>query len=145
MSDPIAPPSRNRGVSVGHKSIERLSRCRAAGLVALAVSAAACGSTNSHSNAPASAPVSAPQATAVSISGYAFHPATLTVPIGSRVTFTNHDATAHTATATTGAAGFDTGTLKPGQGKSVTFSHAGSFTYFCQFHAFMRGTVIVKG
>jgi len=141
MSDPAAPPSRNRGVSVGHKPIARLSRWRAAGLVALAVSAAACGSTKSHGTAH----VSAPQSTAVLISGYAFRPPTLTVPIGSRVTFTNHDSTAHTATATTGAAGFDTGTLKPGQRKTVTFSHAGSFTYYCQFHAFMRGTVVVSG
>ncbi len=40
----------------------------------------------------------------------------ITAPIqvaGARVTFTNHDQTAHTATA--GNSGFDTGTVNPGE------------------------------
>ena len=79
---------------------------------------------------------------AVSISGYAFKPVSVTVAVGSRVTFTNHDATAHTATSNKPA--FDTGTLKPGHSGTVTLKKAGTYTYYCQFHAFMHGTVIVK-
>ena len=66
----------------------------------------------------------------------------MTVGAGSRITFTNHDATAHTATSNKPA--FDTGTVKPGQSATVTLRKAGTYTYYCQFHAFMHGTVIVK-
>ena len=78
----------------------------------------------------------------VSISGYAFHPATITVAPGARVTFTNHDQTAHTATST--EPGFDTGTVKPGKSATVLLRRPGTYTFYCEFHAFMRGTVVVK-
>jgi plastocyanin len=81
----------------------------------------------------------------VPISGYAFHPAKLVVAPGTQVTFANHDQTAHTATATgSDASGFDSGTIKPGASATVTFRKAGTYTYICQFHAFMHGTVVVK-
>ena len=76
------------------------------------------------------------------ISGYAFHPTALTVAPGTKVTFTNHDQTAHTATQQGG--GFDTGTINPGAHATVTFTKAGTYTYYCQFHAFMRATITVK-
>jgi plastocyanin len=79
----------------------------------------------------------------VSISNYAFHPTTITVAKGAKITFTNHDQTAHTATSTqTGV--FDTGTINPGASKTVTFSKPGTYTYYCQFHAFMKATVTVQ-
>jgi plastocyanin len=81
----------------------------------------------------------------VPISGYAFHPVKLVVAPGTKVTFANHDQTAHTATATgSGAGGFDSGTIKPGASATVTFRKAGTYAYICQFHAFMHGTVVVK-
>ena len=82
------------------------------------------------------------QAERSSISGYAYQPVTVTAGVGSRITFTNHDATAHTATSNKPA--FDTGTLKPGHSGTVTLKQAGTYTYYCQFHAFMHGTVVVK-
>ena len=97
------------------------------------------GSAASSSAAPVSGHVTVP------ISGYAFHPAKLVVAPGTKVTFANHDQTAHTATATgSGASGFDSGTIKPGASATVTFRKAGTYTYICQFHAFMHGTVVVK-
>jgi plastocyanin len=122
--------------------------CGALVALALAIPLAACGSKGSSGSmvakSSAAAPVPAPAAgkLAVEISGYAFAPASLTVAVGSRITFTNHDATAHTATSNQRA--FDTGTVKPGHSATVTLRKPGTYTYYCQFHAFMHGTVIVK-
>ena len=121
----------------------------------VAASLAACGSSASSSSsssssaassskAPAATGASSPAAkrAAVSISGFAFHPATVTVAPGAQVTFTNHDQTAHTATSTQPA--FDTGTVAPGASHTVVLRHPGTYTYYCQFHAFMRATIVVR-
>ncbi len=75
------------------------------------------------------------------IANYAFTPAALTVRVGTTLTVMNADSTAHTATAPSG--GLDSGTLKPGQSASVMLSKPGTYTYICQFHAFMSGTIKV--
>jgi plastocyanin len=56
------------------------------------------------------------------------------------VTFTNHDQT----TATQSGGAFDTGTIAPGASRTVVLERPGTYTYYCQFHAFMRATVVVK-
>jgi plastocyanin len=78
----------------------------------------------------------------VAIRNYDFAPKSLTVRVGTRVTWTNDDATAHTATADHG--GFDTGTVAPKASRTVDFKHPGTFTYHCVFHAFMTATVTVR-
>lgn len=79
---------------------------------------------------------------AVAISDFKFVADTITVSAGTEITFTNADAANHTATADDGT--FDTGTLaKDGQG-TVTITEPGMYTYHCEFHAFMKGTVEVK-
>lgn len=121
--------------------------------LAVSLTLAACGSTSSTSSRAGTHAASSTRSEAaakaplhggvhVSISNYAYRPATLTVTAGTRVTFTNHDQTAHTATST--GTGFDTRTLAPGRGATVTLNKPGTYTYYCQFHAFMRGTVIVR-
>lgn len=112
---------------------------------ALAVGLAACGSSSSPHPQASSTQAAAPVATSgqVKISGYAFHPATTTVGLGARVTFTNRDQTAHTATSSKSGV-FDTGTLKPGESRTVVLRKPGTYTYFCQFHAFMRATIVVR-
>ncbi len=77
----------------------------------------------------------------VAIANYAFAPKTLTVRAGTRVTWTNHDATAHTATADGGA--FDTGTINPKHSKTVDLRKPGTYPYHCVFHAFMTATIRV--
>jgi amicyanin len=97
------------------------------------------------SPAPASATSAdapAPQGgTAVSISDFKFNPATLTVPVGTTVTWTNQDEEPHTIAAKDGSfhsPGMDThGTY------SFTFSTPGSYDYVCSIHPFMTGTVVV--
>jgi len=77
----------------------------------------------------------------VDITNFKYVPATVTVKTGSRVTWVNNDAAPHTATA---ADAFDTGSLDKGDSKPVTLSKPGSYSYVCEFHAFMKGTVVVK-
>jgi plastocyanin len=79
---------------------------------------------------------------AVAISGFAFSPSSLTINVGDRVTWTNSDAVAHTATATGGA--FDTGDIGQGQSASVRFTTAGTYAYYCTPHPSMTGTIRVR-
>jgi plastocyanin len=74
---------------------------------------------------------------------WGFEPKTLTVQAGQAIKFTNAGKIAHTATQSQGA--FDTGFLKDGDSATLTFDTAGTFTYFCQPHPWMQGTIEVKG
>jgi hypothetical protein len=58
------------------------------------------------------------------------------------VTFRNDDGEAHTFTADSGA--FDSGVLSGGQSFTFTFG-TGTFTYHCNIHPSMRGTIAVGG
>ncbi len=116
-----------------------------AGVTAVAVAVLALAVRNQPPHAAArstTATVSHARHVTVAIRSYDFAPKALTVSAGTRVTWTNHDATAHTATADT--SGFDTGTIAPGASHTVDFTHPGTFTYHCAFHAFMTATVTVR-
>jgi plastocyanin len=78
---------------------------------------------------------------AVTILNFAYHPKTVTVKVGGKVTWTNRDSTNHTVTADSGA--FDLGNLNTGQSKSMTFTKPGTYKYHCNYHPFMHGTVVV--
>ncbi len=77
----------------------------------------------------------------VTVADFHFSPATTTVHVGDTITWTNDGPSSHTATAHGGS--FDTGVLKKGQSASHTFTQPGTFTYFCQIHPFMHGTIVV--
>jgi plastocyanin len=77
----------------------------------------------------------------VVIQNDAFSPAKLTVTAGQAVTFTNRDDDAHTVTATDGS--FDSKGLDTNQTWQHIFSKPGIYTYFCQLHPFMKGTIVV--
>jgi len=77
----------------------------------------------------------------VPISNYAFVPPALSVRVGTRVTWINRDATAHTAT--DNGRTFDTGTLNAGQSKTIDLKRPGTYTYHCELHAFMTATIKV--
>jgi plastocyanin len=79
----------------------------------------------------------------VSIVNFAFTPSSLSVQVGSRVTFTNHDAATHTVTANGGL--FNSADLPAGQSFSFTFMGRGSFAYHCRIHQIMTGTINVTG
>jgi plastocyanin len=77
---------------------------------------------------------------AVGIADFKFDPATINVPVGGSVVWTNNDPQQHTATS---AGNFDAGAIQPGSSMTVEFPTAGSFAYICSFHPFMTGTVVV--
>jgi len=72
----------------------------------------------------------------------AYAPNPITLPVGTMVTWTNTDSTAHTATSNTGA--FNSGTIAPGRSFSFTFQTAGTYPYHCNFHSGMVGSVVVQ-
>ena len=78
-----------------------------------------------------------------------FEPASITVPTGTTVTWTNNDTTLHTIISGT-PKGVDSGTvfdssyLKSGKTFEHKFDSTGTFDYYCTLHPFMVGTVVVK-
>ena len=80
----------------------------------------------------------------VAIDNFAFKPAELTVPVGSKVTWLNRDDVPHTATSTTKPRAFDSHTLDTDERFSHVFSKSGTYEYFCAVHPHMTGKVIVK-
>jgi plastocyanin len=91
---------------------------------------------------PASTPSPTPTITEVEISGFAFVPATITIPVGTTVTWFNKDSVAHTVSSRADV--FDSGNLSGGATFSYTFDQKGSFEYYCKLHPSMRGKVIVE-
>lgn len=80
--------------------------------------------------------------TVVPIAQFAFDPASVSVAVGTTVTWTNIDTVPHTVTATDGS--FNSGNLNPGDSFSFTFDGAGTFDYICNYHPNMTGTIIVE-
>jgi plastocyanin len=84
--------------------------------------------------------------TTVAIRTFLFRPAELVIPVGTKVTWNNGDEIEHTITAgipdsATGA--FNGRVEKQGATFAHPFTRAGSYTYFCDRHHFMRGTIRV--
>ncbi len=77
----------------------------------------------------------------VDIVDFAYDPDPVRVQTGGKVIWQNQDSAPHTATADDGS--FDTGLLQEGKLKSETFKTAGTYTYFCEVHPTMHGTVEV--
>jgi plastocyanin len=143
----------------------RLAATGAASLLALAL--AACGGSGSGTAAPTTAPASSAAASsgaspsaggsaaAVCAPGsgagqvqanakdFKFDPATVTVPVGQSVTWTNGDSAPHSIVLDGGQcqseqfAGGATTTLK--------FDVAGSYPFHCGVHPTMKGTIEVTG
>lgn len=80
----------------------------------------------------------------VEISNFAFTPPMITVKKGTTVTWTNKDSAAHTVTPDEKTNDFKaSGLLNQGQTHEVTFNTPGTFSYHCEPHPQMTGTVVV--
>jgi plastocyanin len=77
----------------------------------------------------------------VEIVEFTYDPDPVVVAAGGKVIWQNEDTAPHTATADDGS--FDTGNLEKGKLKAETFKEPGTFTYFCEIHPTMHGTVEV--
>lgn len=110
----------------------------AAAVSMAAVVVAGCGS--SHRPAAAAA---GPDT--IVIRNFAFQPSTLVVAPGAKVTVRNADPAIHTVTVSGSSKPFDTGNIQPGATATFTApSAAGSYSYICQIHQFMHGTLQVR-
>lgn len=78
----------------------------------------------------------------ISIEDFKYTPGTLTIPVGSTITFTNNDEVEHTVTEKDGS--FDSDLFGNGETKKITFSKAGEYTIYCKPHTFMTAKIIVE-
>jgi len=113
----------------------------------LAYVAASCSTTSTRviPQSPKLSQASILKGAGIDPSSPGYSPATITVVVGvnNTVVWRNDDTIFHTVTSTDGS--FNSGTIFAGQTWSHTFTQAGTFTYyFCQYHPWMKGKVIVK-
>jgi plastocyanin len=130
----------------------------AASLLIAAGALAGCG-VNAESSATAPiAATSAPSGPVINLSSLMFDPASITVQVGTTVTWRNDEPITHTISSgrfngvdkTTGLRSSENpddtfeATL-PGKGKtySFTFIKAGTYTYYCDIHQGMNATIMV--
>lgn len=86
----------------------------------------------------------APALHEVVIDNFAFGPDTLTVPRGTKVTWTNKDDDPHTVVSDGDPRLFKSPALDTDESFAFTFNEAGTFKYFCTIHPRMQATVIVQ-
>jgi plastocyanin len=120
-------------------------------LAAALLGLAACGSSKPATTAPP-APTDLRGKTAVEIeaTGDQWHPASIIVDEGTKVTWHNADAVAHNVKKSADAVdfgakfGIDSDQFGPGKTYSFTFTKPGTYAYQCTIHAAMTGTVDVR-
>jgi plastocyanin len=84
----------------------------------------------------------APGDQSITIKNFAFSPSPMNAKVGATITITNNDTTDHTVTDTGGT--FDTGHIAPGTFKTIRLNTAGSYSYHCNIHQFMKGFIQVN-
>jgi plastocyanin len=78
----------------------------------------------------------------VKIDNFSFAPGTLTVAVGTTVTWTNRDDIPHTVVSTDGV--FKSKVRDTDEKFSFTFSTAGTYPYYCSVHPKMTGKIVVQ-
>jgi len=74
------------------------------------------------------------------IQGMAFIPASISVTVGTTITWTNKDAVVHTVTSNNGL--FESGAISSSGTFSYTFPTAGTYMYYCTIHPLMKAEVV---
>jgi plastocyanin len=78
----------------------------------------------------------------VKIDNFSFEPQTLTVNVGTTITWTNRDDIPHTSVSTEGV--WKSKVMDTDEAFSYRFTKAGTFSYFCSIHPKMTGKVVVQ-
>lgn len=110
-----------------------------ASIAAVLVVTSACGGgakTSTGGRTPAGG------STVISVVNFSFGPKTLTVPVGSTVTWRFEDSARHNVTAE--GKSFASKDLSGGATYSFRFNKAGTYAYLCTIHQYMTGQVIVR-
>jgi plastocyanin len=81
-------------------------------------------------------------ASEVKIDNFSFAPETLTVAVGTTVTWTNRDDIPHTIVSTDGV--FKSKARDTDEKFSYTFAKAGTYSYYCSLHPKMTGKIVVQ-
>lgn len=89
----------------------------------------------------ASTPADTPQVE-VKVDNFSFTPATITVPAGTTVRWTNRDDIPHNVVANDNS--FKSKVMDTDETFSYTFTKAGTYDYFCSIHPKMTGKVVVQ-
>jgi len=91
------------------------------------------------------APVDAKAAsdTSVKIDNFSFSPATITVPVGTTVRWTNADDIPHTVVSDDKTS-FKSKALDTDEQFTYTFTKPGTYSYFCSIHPKMTGKIVVQ-
>ena len=79
----------------------------------------------------------------IMIDNFSFKPATVTVPVGTKVTWINRDDVPHTVLSTDKKT-IVSPALVTDEKFAFTFTTAGTNDYFCSVHPHMKGRVIVR-
>jgi plastocyanin len=90
----------------------------------------------------ANAQQASPATAEVKIDNFIFGPETLTVPVGTTVTWTNRDDIPHSVVSTDKV--FKSKLLDKNETFSYTFAKAGTYPYFCSIHPKMTGKVVAR-
>lgn len=80
----------------------------------------------------------------VTIDNFTFSPATITVPAGTRVVWTNQDDIPHTVVSADDPKVMKSKPLDTDDSFAFTFTRPGIYRYFCSLHPHMEGSVIVQ-
>jgi amicyanin len=80
-------------------------------------------------------------ATQIAIQNFAYQPTNVSIKVGATLTWTNKDSAPHTVTFRNGMK--DSGMLRQGQSFSYTFTAAGTYAYYCAYHPYMVGQVVL--
>ena len=80
--------------------------------------------------------------TQVVVDNFSFAPATATVPVGTTVTWTNHDDIPHNVVSPEQK--FKSRVLDSDETFSHTFDVAGTYKYYCSIHPRMTGQIVVR-
>jgi plastocyanin len=134
---------------LSHRPGRAASAAAAAGLCVMALTGCSDDGNGSSSASPSATasigPSPAPSSRGeamITIQNFAFHPASMTVAPGTKITVVNKDTTTHTVTA---GSTFNTGDVAAG--KTATFtapSAARAYAYNCTIHPFMKGSLTVR-
>lgn len=152
-SNPFGLPRRTLHVNL--PNIARLPRFNAGALAGTALVlalATACGTSGTQGSGTSA---SLDKATTVSTALLSFTPQTLTVKVGTTVTWADTDSIAHTVTTGTFVVGSDglrtsehpdgliSMPLSRGTNVTFTFTKPGTYVYYCSIHKGMSGQIVV--
>jgi len=90
----------------------------------------------------AGAPQAQTQSAEVKIDNFSFTPASITIAVGTTVTWTNRDDIPHTVVSDDKV--FKSKVLDTDEKFAYTFSKPGTYPYFCSVHPKMTGKVVVQ-